>query len=161
MCRSAYLDPSASAIAECALREEHDERYEQRAHTDTSGDGRDYQDYQDQLQESHGTSFALNGGCSSADPSSEEKERSFCQKRTFSLVLPSWGMLETHPQSADAGVSDRERILDASYELFSKRGIRAVGVNEVIERAGVATATLYRHFPSKDALVLAFLVLRE
>jgi AcrR family transcriptional regulator len=70
-------------------------------------------------------------------------------------------MIETHPQSADAGVSARERILDASYELFSKRGIRAVGVDEVIERAGVATATLYRHFPSKDALVLAFLELRE
>jgi AcrR family transcriptional regulator len=51
--------------------------------------------------------------------------------------------------------------LDASYELFSHRGIRAVGINEVIERAGVATATLYRHFPSKDDLVLAFLDLRE
>jgi AcrR family transcriptional regulator len=70
-------------------------------------------------------------------------------------------MLETHPQTAGAGVSARERILDASYELFSKRGIRAVGVHQVIERAGVATATLYRHFPSKDALVLAFLELRE
>lgn len=59
------------------------------------------------------------------------------------------------------GTSARERILDASYELFSRRGIRAVGVNEVIERADVATATLYRHFPSKDELVLAFLALRE
>ena len=59
------------------------------------------------------------------------------------------------------GFSARERILDAAYELFSRRGIQAVGVNEVTERAGVATATLYRHFPSKDKLVLAFLDLRE
>jgi AcrR family transcriptional regulator len=70
-------------------------------------------------------------------------------------------MLEPHPQATETGVSARERILDASYELFSQRGIQAVGVNEVIERAGVATATLYRHFPSKDHLVLAFLDLRE
>ncbi len=63
--------------------------------------------------------------------------------------------------TAERPASARERILDASYELFSHRGIRAVGVNEVIERAGVATATLYRHFPSKDDLVLAFLDLRE
>ena len=70
-------------------------------------------------------------------------------------------MLETHRQQAETGASARERILDASYELFSRRGIQAVGVNEVIERAGVATATLYRHFLSKDELVLAFLHLRE
>jgi len=70
-------------------------------------------------------------------------------------------MPETHRQPAETGASARERILDASYELFSQRGIRAVGVNEVIERAGVATATLYRHFPSKEKLVLAFLDLRE
>jgi AcrR family transcriptional regulator len=69
-------------------------------------------------------------------------------------------MLETR-QPAETEHSARERILDASYELFSQRGIRAVGVNEVIERAGVATATLYRHFPSKDHLVLAFLEMRE
>jgi AcrR family transcriptional regulator len=55
----------------------------------------------------------------------------------------------------------RERILDSAYELFSRRGIRAVGVDEVIGRAGVAKATLYRHFPSKDELVLAFLERRE
>ena len=70
-------------------------------------------------------------------------------------------MLESHRQPAETGVSARERILDAAYELFSRRGIQAVGVNEVTERAGVATATLYRHFPSKDKLVLAFLDLRE
>jgi AcrR family transcriptional regulator len=55
----------------------------------------------------------------------------------------------------------RQRILDTAYELFSRRGIRAVGVEEVIVRADVAKATLYRHFPSKDDLVLAFLELRE
>jgi AcrR family transcriptional regulator len=70
-------------------------------------------------------------------------------------------MLETKGQSTETGAGARQRILDASYELFSKRGIRGVGVNEVIERAGVATATLYRHFPSKDHLVLAFLEMRE
>ena len=70
-------------------------------------------------------------------------------------------MHETRQEAAAVGSSARERILDAAYELFSRRGIRAVGVNEVIERAGVANATLYRHFPSKENLVLAFLDLRE
>jgi AcrR family transcriptional regulator len=55
----------------------------------------------------------------------------------------------------------RDRILGTAYELFSRRGIRDVGVDELIERAGVAKATLYRHFPSKDDLVLAFLDRRE
>lgn len=57
--------------------------------------------------------------------------------------------------------SARERILSAAYELFSRRGIRAVGTDEVIERAGVARATLYRHFAAKDDLVLAVLQRRE
>jgi AcrR family transcriptional regulator len=51
--------------------------------------------------------------------------------------------------------------METAYELFSRRGIRDVGVDEVIERAGVAKATLYRHFPSKDDLVVAFLERRE
>ncbi|MGH2756986.1 MAG: TetR/AcrR family transcriptional regulator [Actinomycetota bacterium] len=55
----------------------------------------------------------------------------------------------------------RERVLDTAYELFSRRGVRDVGIDEVIERAGVAKATLYRHFPSKDDLVAAFLEQRE
>jgi AcrR family transcriptional regulator len=55
----------------------------------------------------------------------------------------------------------RERILATSYELFSQRGIRAVGVDELIARAGVAKASFYRHFPSKDDLVVAFLERRE
>ena len=62
---------------------------------------------------------------------------------------------------AQAQPGARDRILAAAYELFSHRGIRDVGVDEVIERAGVAKASLYRHFPSKDDLVVAFLDLRE
>ena len=65
---------------------------------------------------------------------------------------------ETIPQ---AKPDARERILDTAYELFSRRAIRDVGIDEVIERAGVAKATLYRHFPSKDDLVVAFLERRE
>jgi AcrR family transcriptional regulator len=63
--------------------------------------------------------------------------------------------------TAAALANARERILEAAYELFSRRGLRAVGVDEIITRSGVARATLYRHFVSKDALVLAFLELRE
>lgn len=58
-------------------------------------------------------------------------------------------------------VPARERILNAAYDLFGRRGIRAVGTEEVIERAGVAKATLYRHFATKNALVLAVLERRE
>lgn len=45
--------------------------------------------------------------------------------------------------------------------MFSRRGIRDVGIDEIIASAGIAKATLYRHFPSKDDLVLAFLQRRE
>jgi AcrR family transcriptional regulator len=54
-----------------------------------------------------------------------------------------------------------ERLLETAYELFSNRGVRDVGVDELVERAGVAKATLYRHFASKEELILAFLRLRE
>jgi len=54
-----------------------------------------------------------------------------------------------------------KRILTTAYDLFSRRGIRDVGVNELIEASGVAKSTFYRHFPSKDDLVLAVLALRD
>jgi AcrR family transcriptional regulator len=65
------------------------------------------------------------------------------------------------PESPTALPDARERILDAAYELFSRNGIRAVGIDAIIEQSGVARMTLYRHFGSKDALVLAFLERRE
>src|SRR5258708_33455127 len=55
----------------------------------------------------------------------------------------------------------RPRILDAAYELFSRRGINAVGIDQIIAEAPVAKATLYHHFASKEHLVCAFLELRE
>jgi len=58
-------------------------------------------------------------------------------------------------------VTARQRVLEAAYTLFSHRGIRDVSIDEVLELSGVAKATLYRHFASKDELVLAFLDLRE
>src|ERR1700744_4963416 len=55
----------------------------------------------------------------------------------------------------------RARILQTAYELFSRRGVRDVGINEMVEHAHVTKATLYHHFASKDDLVVAFLELRE
>ena len=50
----------------------------------------------------------------------------------------------------------RDRLLDVVDELFYARGIRNVGIDEIIARAGVAKASLYKHFPSKDALVAEY-----
>jgi AcrR family transcriptional regulator len=55
----------------------------------------------------------------------------------------------------------RERILEAAYELFSRRGVRDVSVDEIIRRSGVAIATFYRQFASKEELVTEFLNRRE
>jgi AcrR family transcriptional regulator len=55
----------------------------------------------------------------------------------------------------------RERIDHAAYELFSRHGVRAVGVDAVVARSGVAKKTLYFHYPSKEKLALAFLQRRE
>jgi AcrR family transcriptional regulator len=57
--------------------------------------------------------------------------------------------------------SARERIDHAAYELFSRHGVRAVGVDTIVAHSGVAKKTLYFHYPSKEKLVLAFLQRRE
>ena len=51
----------------------------------------------------------------------------------------------------------RDRILDTAFRLFYAHGVRGVGVDTVIAESGVAKATLYKHFPRKDDLVLAYL----
>jgi AcrR family transcriptional regulator len=51
-----------------------------------------------------------------------------------------------------------ERLRDVAIELFYKRGIRAVGVDEIVNETGVTKPTLYRNYASKDALVSACLL---
>ena len=69
------------------------------------------------------------------------------------------------PQRAAHGAgrtrNGRERILSAAYDLFSRSGVRAVGVDMVTAKADVAKMTLYRNFESKHELALAVLKLRE
>lgn len=67
------------------------------------------------------------------------------------------GPTGTSARSRPPQVGARERILAAADELFAQRSIRDVGIAELILRAGVAKATFYAHFASKDELVLAFL----
>jgi AcrR family transcriptional regulator len=57
--------------------------------------------------------------------------------------------------------SARERLLAAADELFYEEGVRTVGIDRVIERAGVAKATLYSAFGSKEALIGAYLERRH
>jgi AcrR family transcriptional regulator len=51
----------------------------------------------------------------------------------------------------------RQRILDTASEMFYREGVRVVGIDAIIARSGVAKMSLYRNFPSKDALVTAWL----
>ncbi|MGK2907057.1 MAG: TetR/AcrR family transcriptional regulator [Desulfuromonadales bacterium] len=54
-------------------------------------------------------------------------------------------------------IAPRERILETAGELFFYQGYRATGINEVIAKSGVAKATFYNHFPTKEDLCLAYL----
>jgi AcrR family transcriptional regulator len=57
--------------------------------------------------------------------------------------------------------STESKLLDAADELFFSRGIAATPIDAVIERAGVSAATLYRGYPSKEALLAAALERRH
>jgi len=63
---------------------------------------------------------------------------------------------ESHGPSAGSTTA-RDRLVTAASNLFHESGIQATGVDSIIEAAGVAKATFYRHFPSKDDLVVAWL----
>ena len=71
------------------------------------------------------------------------------------VVRPAGARTREPEASVPAG--PRERILDAASRLFTRQGIGRTGVDSLIAMAGVAKATFYRHFPSKEDLVLAWL----
>jgi AcrR family transcriptional regulator len=60
------------------------------------------------------------------------------------------------PSQPEASAA-RRRLLDTATRLFYAGGIHAVGIDRIIAEAGVAKATFYKHFPSKDELVLAYI----
>ena len=59
--------------------------------------------------------------------------------------------------AAHPSPTPRERILQTSERLFYRDGYRAVGVDTIVAESGVAKMSLYRHFPSKDDLIAAYL----
>src|SRR3984957_2614081 len=59
--------------------------------------------------------------------------------------------------SLPAKPSIKERILDTADRLFYLKGIRAIGVDTIAAEIGISKRTLYNHFPSKDALIAAYL----
>ncbi len=58
-------------------------------------------------------------------------------------------------------LSPKERILLTAYRLFYQEGIRATGIDRVIAESSVSKVTFYRHFPSKNELIRAFLEYRH
>lgn len=55
----------------------------------------------------------------------------------------------------------RDQLVDTALQIFYRDGFHATGIDAIIEKAGVARMTLYKHFKSKDALVLAALRRRD
>jgi len=53
--------------------------------------------------------------------------------------------------------SARQRLLDVASDLFYREGIRAISMDTIVDRSGISKATLYRHFPTKDDLIAAYL----
>jgi AcrR family transcriptional regulator len=74
--------------------------------------------------------------------------------RSKSIVPTADGKMQRPPRAA-------ERILGVARKLFYLEGIRAVGVDEIVRRAGVTKPSLYRSFPSKDELAASYLRVYE
>lgn len=74
------------------------------------------------------------------------------------------GTMDRHSNPAlmdQAKLTARERILHTAHTLFYREGIRSTGVDRIIAEAGVTKVTFYRHYPSKNDLIVAFLDYRH
>ena len=65
--------------------------------------------------------------------------------------------MKTSEREKKAKSSVRRKLVETAADLFYRHGIQNVGINEVIDKSGVARMSLYYHFVSKDALILAVL----
>ncbi|MDR6972890.1 TetR/AcrR family transcriptional regulator [Leifsonia shinshuensis] len=65
--------------------------------------------------------------------------------------------MTTTTTATRGGPATRERIIDAATELFYANGLRAVSADRIIEKVGITKVTFYRHFPTKDDLIVAYL----
>jgi AcrR family transcriptional regulator len=61
------------------------------------------------------------------------------------------------PASRSDSTGPAQRLLATASKLFASQGIRAVGIDQILREAGVAKASLYSSYGSKDALVIAYL----
>jgi AcrR family transcriptional regulator len=63
--------------------------------------------------------------------------------------------------SDEVAIPARDRILRTAHDLFYREGIRATGIDRIIAASGVTKVTFYRHFPSKNDLIRAYLEYRH
>ena len=89
---------------------------------------------------------------SDTPPSNSRPSHAPARRGTAGSVQPAKAAAGAEPAS-----DVRERILGTASRLFYERGVRAVGVDLVVLEAAVAKTSLYRYFPTKDDLIVAFL----
>src|ERR1700753_3915088 len=74
---------------------------------------------------------------------------------TDNEITAKTGAAPGSPQAAK--IPMRERIVEAAAELFYAQGLRAVSAEKIIAQVGITKVTFYRHFPTKDELIVAYL----
>lgn len=71
------------------------------------------------------------------------------------FLMPTLGVMS--PETSTRASKARDRLLGTASRIFYLKGIHAVGVEEIVDQAQVTRATLYRHFHSKEGLIVAYL----
>jgi len=85
----------------------------------------------------------------------------FNNKKTDWFVYFLFLLYICRTQKQNIMISPRERIVEATFELFAKQGYNSTGINQIISDAGVAKASFYQYFKSKEDLCVEFLKVRH